>query len=157
MCLSSSTIWGYWHHAAIGQTSQANAIQGWVQPSSTQIPQEISYIYDGGAQVLKIPWKLNRLMSHCVESILSYVKKGIWSSKVLFDGCPGGPSTEDNSHLRWKKSSGNNSSFLKEANYVHCLKRISSPSKGTNGSTFLLGDRMVTPTLGQIRSLPKSI
>ena len=28
--------------------SQAKAIQGWVQPSSTQIPQDVSYIYDGG-------------------------------------------------------------------------------------------------------------
>ena len=37
-------------------------------------------------------------------------EKEIWPTKVLYDGYPGGPSTEDNSHLRWKKTS-----YLKEA------------------------------------------
>ena len=31
--------------------SQANTIQGWVHPSSTQFPQDVSYIYDGGAHI----------------------------------------------------------------------------------------------------------
>ena len=33
--------------------SQANAIQGWVHPSSTQIPQDDSYIYNGNALIQK--------------------------------------------------------------------------------------------------------
>ena len=45
-----------------------------------------------------------------------YVKKEIWSTKVLFGGYPGGSSTKkNNSHLTSKKSSGSNSSYLKEA------------------------------------------
>ena len=68
--------------------------QGWVQPSSTQIPQDISYIYDEGAQIHKISLELK-----------------LDQPKFCLNGYPGGPSTEDNSHLRWKKSS----SYLKEA------------------------------------------
>ena len=44
-----------------------------------------------------------------------YVKNEIWPTKVLFDGHPGGSCTKNNSHLRSKKSSGSNSSYLKEA------------------------------------------
>ena len=33
----------------------------------------------------------------------------------LFDGYPGGPSTKDNSYLRWRKSPGSNCSYSKEA------------------------------------------
>ena len=44
-----------------------------------------------------------------------YVKKEIWPTNVLFDGYPGDPSTKDNFHLRWNKSSGSNSSYSKEA------------------------------------------
>ena len=46
---------------------------------------------------------------------IEYVKNEIWPTNVLFDGYPGVPSTKDNFHLRWKKSSGSNSSYLKEA------------------------------------------
>ena len=59
--------------------------------------------------------RLDRLMSHCVESILSMSKNEIWATKVLFNGYPSGPSTKDNFHLRWKKSSGSTSSYSKEA------------------------------------------
>ena len=90
--------------------SQANAIQGWVQPSSIQIPQDISYIYDGGAQIHEIPLKTWQTYGSLCGKYTEYVKK-ICPTKVLFDGYPGGPSTEDNSHLRWKKLS----SYLKEA------------------------------------------
>ena len=44
-----------------------------------------------------------------------YVKKYHQPKVILFDGYSGGPSTKDNSHLRWKKSSGSNSSYSKEA------------------------------------------
>ena len=50
---------------------QPNAIQGWLPHSRTQVPQDVSYIYGGYALIHKIPWKLCRLMSHFVESILS--------------------------------------------------------------------------------------
>ena len=95
----------------------------------------------------KFHGKLGRLMSHFVESILCMSKKKYDQPKFfLFDGYLGGPSTKDNSHLRWKKSSGSNSSYSKVATWVHCLKRMSFRSKWTNCGTFLLGDGMVTPT-----------
>ena len=55
--------------------SQANAIQGWIHPSSIQIPQYVSYIYVGGALIKKIHGNLGRLVSHCVK-YTEYVKKG---------------------------------------------------------------------------------
>ena len=57
--------------------SQANAIQDWVSSSSTQIPQDVTSV----TCVMEMLWstkfyeKLGRLMSHCVESILSTSKK----------------------------------------------------------------------------------
>ena len=72
MCLSSSTIWDYWHHAAI---QQPNAMQGWVPPSSTQIPQDVSYIYDGDALIHKIPWKTGQAYGSLSGKYIEYVKK----------------------------------------------------------------------------------
>ena len=43
------------------KASQANAIQGCVQPSSTHIPQDVSYTSDEGALIHKIPWKTGHL------------------------------------------------------------------------------------------------
>ena len=76
--------------------SEDNAIQGCVHPSSTQIPQDVSYINDGGDLIQKnIHGKLGRLMSHFVESIVSISKKKYDQPKFfLFDGYPGGPSTK---------------------------------------------------------------
>ena len=74
--------------------SQANAIQGWVHPSSAQIPQDPSYIYHGGALIKEIHGKLGRLISHCAEGILSISKKKYDQPKFFpFDGYPGGLST----------------------------------------------------------------
>ena len=59
--------------------SQAKAIQGWVHPSSTQFPQDVSYIFDGGALIIKIPWKTyGSLCGRYIE----YAKK-IWLTKVF--------------------------------------------------------------------------
>ena len=116
MCLSSSTIWGYWHHAAIRPTISSKCHAGM---STT-----FSYSNPPGYQ-LHLWWRCSGPQNsmetrQTYESLCGkyteYVKKGIWPNKVMFDGCPGGPSTEDNSHLRWKKSSGSNFSYLKEAN-----------------------------------------
>ena len=97
--------------------SHANAIQGWVPSSSTQIPQDVSYIYDGDALIHKIPRKTGQTYESLLRGkYTEYVKKKeIWPTNVLFDGYPGGPSTKDNFHLRWKKSSGSNFSYSKEA------------------------------------------
>ena len=43
------------------EASQANTIQEWVQPSSTQIHQDVSYILEGGALIHKMPWKTANL------------------------------------------------------------------------------------------------
>ena len=63
--------------------SQANTIQGWVHPSSTQFPQDVSYIYDGGALILKIPWKTGQTYESLCGRYIQYVKKEIWLTKVL--------------------------------------------------------------------------
>ena len=80
MCLSSSAIWGYWHHAAI---RQPNAIQGWVPPSSTQIPQDVSYIYDGDSLIHKIPRKTWQTYESLCVKYTEYVKKEIWPTNVV--------------------------------------------------------------------------
>ena len=70
--------------------SQANAIQGWVHPSSTQIPQDDSYIYNWNVLIQKISME-NRADYWVTE----HFKKEIWPTKVLlFDAYPGGPCTK---------------------------------------------------------------
>ena len=76
MCLNMSYVFilQYYlgHHAAI---HQANAIQGWIQPSSNQIPQDGSYIYDWGGLIHKIPWRAGLTYeSLCGKYILSMLK-----------------------------------------------------------------------------------
>ena len=95
--------------------SQANAIQGWLHTSSIQIPQYVSNIYVGGALIPnKNPWKTGQTCESLYGKYTEYVKKQDQPQFFLFDGYSGGPSTKDNSHLRWKKSSGRNSSYSKE-------------------------------------------
>ena len=114
---------------------------------STQIPRDVSYIYNGGALTQKNPWKTGQTNWSLCGKYTEYIKKEIWPTKVLSVWwLPRWSFYKDNSHLRWKKSSGSNSSYLKEATLVHCLKKISSLSKWTSWGTFLLGDGMVTPT-----------
>ena len=67
------------------KSSQANAIQRWVQPSSTQIPQDISYIYDGGAQIHKIPWKT--WQTYCGK-YTAYVKKRSMTNQISVSWLP---------------------------------------------------------------------
>ena len=55
--------------------SQPNAIQGWVQPSSAQIPQDVSYIYDGDSLFHKIPWKTGQTYESLCWKYTEYVKK----------------------------------------------------------------------------------
>ena len=94
MCLNMSYVFIllYYlrHHAAI---HQANAIQGWVQPSSTQIPQDVSYIYDWGGLIHKMPWKTGLTYESLCGKYIVF-KNEIWPTKVMFDGHPGGSSTK---------------------------------------------------------------
>ena len=76
MCLHMSYVFilQYYlrHHAAI---HQVHAIQGWVQTSSTQIPQDVSYIYHWGSLIHKIPWKTGLTYeSLCGKYMLSMLK-----------------------------------------------------------------------------------
>ena len=136
--------------------SQTNAIQGWVPSSSTQIPQDVSYIYDRDALIHKSPWKTGQTYESLCGKYTEYVKKEIWPTNFLCDGYPDGPSAKDNFHLRWKKSSGSTFSYSKEASWVHCLKMIPSPSKWTNGGTFLCWVMEWWHLLELIRSMLKS-
>ena len=132
------------HHAAI---HQANAIQGWVQSSSTQIPQDVSYIYDWSGLIHKIPWKTGlTYQSLCGKYILGMLKTKYDQPMFCLMATQVVLLQKNNSHLRSTKSSGSTSSYLKEATYVHCLKRISSLSKWNNGGAFLLGDGMMPHT-----------
>ena len=91
--------------------SQANAIQGWVHPSSTQIPQDDSYIYNGNVLIQKISME-NRADYWVTE----HFKKEIWPTKVISVWClPRWSLYKDNCHLRWRKLSGSNSPYSKEA------------------------------------------
>ena len=117
MCLNMSYVFihQYYlrHHAAI---HQANAIQGWVQPSSTQTPQDVSYIYDWGGLIHKIPWKTGLTYeSLCGKYILSMLKTKYDQPKFCLMATQVVLLQKNNSHLRSKKSSGSNSSYLKEA------------------------------------------
>ena len=89
-------------------------------------PLDASYILDDGALIHTISWVI-------VWKVYRVFKKETWPNNVLFDGYPGGLSTKNNSHLRWKESSSSNLSY-------------SQQSKWTYGGTYLLGDGMVTPT-----------
>ena len=55
--------------------SQANAIQGWIHPSSIQIPQYVSNIYVGGALIPnKNPWKTGQTCESLCGKYTEYVK-----------------------------------------------------------------------------------
>ena len=126
MCLSSSTIWGYWHHAAIRYIISSKCHTGMSTPF--QVLKSPGMSVTSTMEVLWSPknihGKLGRLISHCVESILSISRKEIWPTKVLSVWwLPRWSFYKDNSHLRWKKSSGSNSSYSKEATLVQYLKK----------------------------------
>ena len=55
--------------------SEPNALQGWVQPSSAHIPQDVSYIYDGDALIHKIPWKTGQTYVSLSWKYTEYAKK----------------------------------------------------------------------------------
>ena len=55
--------------------SQENAVQGWIHPSSIQIPQFVSYIYVGGALIQNNPWKTGQTCESLCEKYTEYVKK----------------------------------------------------------------------------------
>ena len=57
------------------QSSQANAIQGWIHHSSIQIPQYVSYIYVGGALIKKNLWKTGQTCESLCGKYTEYVKK----------------------------------------------------------------------------------
>ena len=81
MCLSSSTIWGYWQHAAIWQTISSKYHTGMSTPFTYSIPP--------GCQ-LHIWWRCcdtqNSMENWTYESLcgryIEYVKQ-IWLTKVL--------------------------------------------------------------------------
>ena len=118
MCSSPNTIWGYWHHVTTQQSISSKCHTGmsttfkYSKPSRCQLP---------------LKWRCsdpqnsaNTGPSLCGK-YTEYVKKEIWPKNVLFDGYPDGSSINDNSHLRCKKSSGSNFSYLQETTQVHCL------------------------------------
>ena len=86
----------------------ADAIWGTIQPSSPQVPQDVSYVLDGGALIHKIPWITGQTYESLCGSYSDYVKRKYGQATIVFDGYTCGPSTKDNSHLRRKKSSGSN-------------------------------------------------
>ena len=71
----------------------------------------------------KYPWKTGQTNESMCEKYTEHFKKEIWPTKVLSVWWLTRWSFyKDNSHLRWKKSSGSNSSYSKEAPQVHYLK-----------------------------------
>ena len=103
--------------------SQANAIQGWVHPSSTQIPRMSVTSKMEMLWSKRYPWKTGQTNESLCGKYTEHLKKEIWPIKVLSVWwLPRWSFYKDNSHLRWKKSSGSNSSYSKEAPQVHCLK-----------------------------------
>ena len=71
----------------------------------------------------KYPWKTGQTNESLCGKYTEHLKKEIWPTKVLSVWwLPRWSLYKDNSHLKWKKSSGSNSSYSKVAPYVHCLK-----------------------------------
>ena len=91
------------------KASLADAIWVSVQPCSAQVPQDVSYVLDGGALIHKIPWPAGQTYESICGMYTDYVQKKYGQATVVFDGYTGGPSTKDSSHLRRKKSYGSNS------------------------------------------------
>ena len=107
MCLSPSTIWGYWHHAVTQQNISTKYHTGMSTNFKYSNPVDVSYILDGGALIHKI----SRVILWKVYWVF---KKETWPNNVFFDGYQGGFSTKNNSHLRWKESSSSNLSYSQE-------------------------------------------
>ena len=148
MYLSSSTIWCYWHRVAIRHTISSKCHTGMSTPFKYSNPPRMTVT--STMEMFwskKYPWRTGQTNESLCGKYTEHFKKEIWPTKGLSAWwLPRWSLYKDNSHLRWKKSSGSNSSYSKEAPSVHCLKMISSRSKWTNWGTFLLGDGMVTPT-----------
>ena len=118
---------------------QANAIQGWIHPSSIQIPQYDSYIYDGGALILNKSMETGQTCESLCGNYTEHVKQ-IGPTKVLSVWWL----------LRWSFYKRQFSSEMEEIiwqylflferdNLGTLLKRNSSPSKWTNWGTFFVG------------------
>ena len=64
----------------------------------------------------KYPWKTGQTNESLCGKYTKHFKKEIWPTKILSVWwLPMWSLYKDNSHLRWKKSPGNNSSYSKEA------------------------------------------
>ena len=141
MCLSSSTIWGYWYHAAIWQTIWSKCHTGisttfkysnlpgyqlhlWWRCSDPQNSME--NLVDIWVTVWKVYWV-------CQKRNMTNWSSVWWLPKWSF-------------YRRQFPSEMEENILLERGKLGTLLKGLSSPLKGINGSTFLLGGGIVTPT-----------
>ena len=82
----------------------ADALWNTVGEDLVEIPDDVSYVLDGGALLHRIPWTQGVTFGEITDSYVKYVTMKHGSrATIIFDGYQNGPSTKDQTHQRRAK------------------------------------------------------